>query len=257
MRTVALILAIAVAVPAAAQEQSQYEIVLAPFDTLSFASGNGVWHADLQVRNEGATAVNLFSAPCHSFGLPVPCVFSVEVPPGHTVSVDAFNWLSDNSHGVLFRVPRDRSADLHFNLRVRNATTGDEQIGTEIRVIREADLKTRRATMINVPLHAHVRPMLRIYSPDWFDFQTYIIRMYAEPAGDLLAERTIQTRVPIVEGGPPWTPVMVDASDLFRGTVAERVRVTVETAGAAPLRFWPLLTVTNSRNNQITTVTPD
>ena len=113
-------------------------------------------------------------------------------------------------------------------------------------------LKTAKATLINVPLVPTGKVDLRIYmfeSP----YARFTVRLFAEPSGDQLAERQYQWIGVTDPPAPAHTPVVVDASSIFRPWIADQVRVVIETDSGS---FWPLLTVTNRRNNQITVISP-
>ena len=247
-----LILAFLLASPLAAQ-QSQYEQILVPFDTMNLETGHGMWRAELWVRNDGTAPVNVWAEECFSFGQPTPCDRRVDVPAGRTMQLDLFGPVSADSPGVVLYVRRERSADVTFNLRVRDLNRGLDDIGTELPVVREAEMKTGKATLINVPLQPNGRVNLRIYVPDAGG--SFVVRMFAEPSGDLLAERTYVRGQPTDPPFPARIPVMLDASGVLRGWIVDRVRIVVERTNSN-LPFYPLLTITNNRNNQITTVTP-
>lgn len=245
-----LILTLLLAVPLAAQE-SKYEQILVPFDTMTMETAGAMWRAELWVRNDGTTPVNVWAEECFQFGHPVSCGRRVDVPAGRTMQLDLFDNTNPHSPGVVLYVQRERSRDLTFDLRVRDIHRGLDDLGTELPVIRYAQLRTGITSLINVPLQPNGRLSLRIYSPAGGVFK---VRMYAEPTGDLLEEETFvlgqATDFPV----PPIVPVMIDASAIFPGWVVDRVRVEVEPVGSSP--YYPLLTITNRRNNHITTVTP-
>ncbi len=237
-----------------AQQIPQYEQILVPFDTMTLESGGARWHAELWVRNDGTSSINLVPEVCYSFGQPGPCARRIDVPAGQTVLLDVFPPSNAEFPGVLFYVPRGRSGDVTFNLRIRDLNRGADAIGTEIPVIREDDLKTGTATLINVPLSQTGRVNLRLYVPD--PAGGFTVRLYGEPGDRLLGQRSYVLGLPTDPPYPLFIPITIDASDIFRGWIADRVRVTVERTIGADRPFWPLLTITNQRNNQITVVSP-
>ncbi|HUP48096.1 MAG TPA: hypothetical protein VNA04_04825, partial [Thermoanaerobaculia bacterium] len=231
--------------------QTQYEQVLVPFDSATLATGGARWFAELWVRNDGPEPVNLFPEKCFFIGLEGPCNRRIDVPAGTTRLIDVQpDSLTDP--GVYLYVPSTRSADVHFSLRVRDLNQGLEQIGTEVPVARGSDVRSGRRTLLNVPLQPHGRVMLRLYTAPQNLGSSFMVRVYAEPSGDLLTQRTFILIGPTDPPVPASAPRTIDASSIFQGWVVDRVRVTIE--GTSP--YWPLLTITNVRNNQITTVTP-
>ena len=240
-------------VPSIATAQTAtYEQILVPFDTMTLPTGGALWRAELWVRNDGASPVNLWAADCSSFGNPVVCPLRIDVPPERTVLVDVREPVNADHPGVLLYVPRQRAGELTFNLRVRDLNQGTQAIGTDIPVVRESEMRRGKTTFINVPLQPNGRVDLRLYVPQ--SGATFDVKVYAEPAGHLLAERTYSHVGVVEETQPPLVPVTINAGSVFRGWIVDRVRVTVERTGTdAP--YWPLLTITNRHNNQITVVT--
>jgi hypothetical protein len=235
-----------------AQQIPQYEQVLVPFDSVSLEVPGARWHADLWVRNDTAQQVNLFPERCSFIGLEAPCTTKILVPAQQTVRLDLLPGFSPQRPGVFLYVRSDLKDDIHFSLRIRDADRGADQIGTEFPIAGPSDLKTAKATLINVPLLPTGKVDLRIYmfeSP----YARFTVRLFAEPSGDQLAERQYQWIGVTDPPAPAHTPVVVDASSIFRPWIADQVRVVIETDSGS---FWPLLTVTNRRNNQITVISP-
>ena len=231
-------------------QQPQYEQILVPFDSVTLQTGGARWHADFWVRNDTAQQVNLFPERCSFIGLDAPCTMKILVPPLQTVRLD----LQEQFSGVFVYVRSDLKDDVHFNLRIRDAERGADQIGTEIPVVRQSEMKTAKATIINVPLLPNGKVDLRIYTDAPGAQASFRVRLLAEPSGHLLAERVYQFLGPTDPPTPPVVPAVVDASSIFRSWIADLVRVEIQSA--VETRFWPLLTITTQRNNQITVVSP-
>ena len=231
--------------------QTGFESILVPFDTMTLDAGGTSWRAELWVRNNGTSVVNIWASECFQFGAPVACSRRLDVAPGKTMLADGFE-PDGQMPGVLLYVDRARRDDVTFNLRVRDVNRPDS-FGTEIPVVREAEMFTGTATLINVPLQPNGRIHLRLYA--YQPSAAFTVRVYAEPRGALLAQAVYATAVPPEGIVPAELPLMVDASPIFRGWIIDRVRVTVEMTSPEGGRFWPLLTITNTRNSQITTVT--
>ncbi|HUP49002.1 MAG TPA: hypothetical protein VNA04_09470 [Thermoanaerobaculia bacterium] len=245
-----LLLTLLAAITPGARAQTQYEQVLVPFDSATLATGGARWFAELWVRNDGPEPVNLFPGECFFIGLETPCTRRIDVPAGRTVLLDLQEDRADRP-GVFLYVPRDRLDDVHFSLRVRDLSRGGDQIGTEIPVVRQSEIRNGVRTLLNVPLQLNGRLTLRLYTPEAPGAQ-FIVRVFAEPTGDLIAQRTFQHGGATDPPSPAVAPLTIDASSIFQGWVADRVRVTIESTRP----YWPLLTITNVRNKQITTVTP-
>ena len=243
-----LVLALLLLPSLAFAQQPQYEQILVPFDSVTLQTGGARWHADFWVRNDTTQQVNLFPERCFFIGLEAPCTTKILVPAQQTVRLD----LQQQFSGVFVYVRSDLRDHIHFSLRIRDVEQGTEQIGTEIPVVRQSEMKTTKATIINVPLLPNGKVDLRIYTDS--PGASFRVRLLAEPSGHLLAERVYQFGGPTDPPIPTVVPVVVDASSVFRPWIADQVRVEIENGLAS--RFWPLLTVTNQRNNQITVVSP-
>ena len=252
LRTLSFVLLSFLAIAPITDAQTRFEPILVPFDSMTLAAGGTMWRAELWVRNSGNSVVNIWASECFHFGEPVACSRRLDVPPGRTILADGFE-PDGQMPGVLLYVDRDRRDDVTFNLRVRDVNRPDS-FGTEIPVVREAEMLTGTTTLINVPLQPNGRIHLRLYA--YQPSAAFTVRMYAEPDGGLLAQAVYATAVPPEGIEPAELPLMVDASSIFRGWIIDRVRVTVEMTSPQGGKFWPLLTITNTRNSQITTVTP-
>lgn len=246
MRTPIAVLVALLSVPLFAQS-TEFEQVLAPFDTMSFGGLLGSqWAAELWVRNDSAVAVNLFPTTCGGFGGPHPCTTRIDVPARTTMRLDVANTSADHP-GVFLYVPRDRVNDVHFNLRIR----GGLNVGTEIPIVRERDWKTGKATLLNVPLQFGTRVHLRVYTT-FPAGGIQKVRVYGDPGNILLVEREFHGPMPTDPPVPPLFAPMFDLSAALSGFVADRVRVEIEN----PTPFWPLLTITDNRTQHVTVVSP-
>ncbi|HET7704560.1 MAG TPA: hypothetical protein VFM36_00595 [Thermoanaerobaculia bacterium] len=235
--------------PSLAFAQQQYDPMLVPFDSATVETPGARWHADLWVRNGTDHDVNLFPERCHSIVGEIPCTTKIIVPARRTIRLDVIEQFA----GIYLYVPSHLKNDIHFSLRIRDLNRGADQIGTEIPVVSlRSQMKKGKVTIINVPLLPNGKVDLRIYTD--LPVGLYAVRLFAEPSGQLLSERVYHqsgSTDPVI---PPLVPLMVDASSIFRGWVADQVRVEIESATSD--LFWPLLTITNQRNNQITVVSP-
>jgi hypothetical protein len=247
MRTTIAVLVAFLTVPLFAQS-TEFEQVLAPFDTMSFGGLLGSqWAAELWVRNDSAQPVNLFPERCVHIGGEFPCTRRIDVPARTTMRLDTA-YTTAGSPGVFLYVPRARVNDVHFNLRIR----GGANVGTEIPVVREREWRTGKANLLNVPLQFGSRLNLRVYTLD-APGGNFTVRMYGDPGDVLLSERKFAIPMPALESFPPVFAFVNDLSSALRGLVADRVRVEIEVDGGRNL--WPLLTITDNATQHVTVVT--
>lgn len=250
MRPLALIFLLASS--ALAADNVTYEQVLVPFDTLTAPGVGTVWSAELRARNDGDTPVNLFPETCHWLGFGYPCTLRIDVPAHTTVLLDVLDdRYASVPYGVFVYVPMTRIDDVSFSLRIRASSS---RIGTEIPVVHSRDYRTGRTTLLDVPLGDDSRAALRLYFPDFRPYGA-TIRVYREPAGELILQQSFFSGVPTDPPSPMGAPLMLDVSSTLSDASLQkpgRVRVTIE----APVRYWPLLTVTDNATQQVTAITP-
>jgi len=254
--------------PATAQSRSVgaygqvpgFEQVLVPFDTATIPGQFGTrWSAELWVRNDAERPVNLFPERCSFIGLEGPCPKRIDVPGNTTTLLDvlAFTY-GDRAPGVLLYIPQDRIGDIYFNLRIRDLSKQLESAGTEVPIVREAELRTGRTTLLNVPLKAGSRANLRVYSPDLFGAR-FVVRVYRQSTDELLVDRAFSEGFPTDPPFPPLVPATFDFSAAlhdagFAG--GGGVRVVIEPIRPGGTRFWPLLGITDNVTQEVTFITP-
>lgn len=236
-----------------------YEQVLVPFDTMQLPGQHGsVWFAELFVRNDSNEPVNLFPEHCFWIGSEVPCGHRIDVPAETSMLVDTLDHDSASRPGVLLYVPEGNVGDIHFNLRVGDASRQSENAGTEIPIVRERNLLSGTATMLNVPISEGFRVRLRVYVVDEAG-AAFVVRVFREGTNELLASYGSSMHFPTDPPFPPRTPATFDLTPALaeiRPADASRVRITIERTWPQGLPFWPLLSVTNDITQQITVITP-
>lgn len=236
-----------------------FEQVLVPFDTATIPGQFGTrWSAELWVRNDAEQPVNLFPERCSFIGREGPCRRRIDVPGNTTALLDVMEMTSDRWPGVLLYIPQDRIGDVYFNLRIRDLSKQLESAGTEVPIVREAELRTGRTALLNVTLEAGFRANLRVYSPDLFGAQ-FVVRVYRQSTDELLVDRAFSEMLPTDAPFPPLVPATFDLSAaLDEAALAggDRVRVSIERTWPAGARFWPLLGITNNLTQEVRFVTP-
>ncbi|MEK6375927.1 MAG: hypothetical protein AABO58_24890 [Acidobacteriota bacterium] len=232
---------------------ADFEQVLVPFDTMTVPGVGTVWSAELHVRNDGDTPVNLFPDKCVYIGLVFPCAVLIDVPARATVLLDLFDDRFANvPNGLFVYVPTTRIDDVSFSLRIRASSS---PIGTEIPVVRLRNYRTGRTTLLDVPLGTDSRAALRVYSADP-QMHTFIVRVFREPGGELILQESFFFSHPTDPTYPTAGPLMFDVSSALSNASLQkpgRVRVTIE---APDQRYWPLLTMTDNAMHHVTAITP-
>jgi hypothetical protein len=158
----------------------------------------------------------------------------------------------------------ERYADvLSFQLRVRDLSRQSETWGTEIPVVRESELLSRRAQLLDVPVRQDFRQLLRIYDPYARPGSKVRVRLYVSETETLLVERDVELQAPTANNStsPLQLPVRPGYAQLMLGDILpdqagpDTIRVEIEPLTAG-LRFWAFVTVTHNATQHVTVVTP-
>ena len=163
--------------------------------------------------------------------------------------------------GILLFVSRDSADDAVFNLRVGDTNRRQVSSGVSIPIVRERDLKSSSAQLLNIVVHPDMRLRLRVYDPFKTGAARFRVRVFESELEDTLRSETdielIEPASQVFHSWPyPLQPdsaeLDVDVSDYADGAIL-RVEVVPLTAG---VRFWAFATVTNNLTNEVTIVTP-
>lgn len=261
----ALILAAFSAVPVSATTPPRYVRVLVPLTVADLPGANGsLWTTELWAVNASDQPMELPSLPCIA-GASTLCADAPSVPANRTVKVAP----RENAAfpGVLILVPSELSASANFTLHIRDLSRQSESWGTEIPVVRERDFfaASTRVSVANIPFGADYRQTLRIYALDDHGTGTlFRVSVYAiDPAEDRLLQQ-IEIKLDPPSVPPPnriGTPLaQVTITDLFTVDTgaADRVRVTIEPiySSSSPWAYWAFVSITNNKNQQVTTAVP-
>jgi hypothetical protein len=157
--------------------------------------------------------------------------------------------------GFLF-VDRPRLADLAFSLRAQDLSRQELTWGTELPIIREADLFEDRLMLIDVPDADRFRQTLRIYDWDGQGHGVVAVRVFDQAGGALLYDTEVHlpiAHIGIPEPGQTQLALWTEHFAALRPADALRIEIEPVTPG---LRFWAFITITHNETQHITTITP-
>lgn len=259
------LLALFMAGPLAAQTPT-YEKVLLPVvadEPLPGAFGSS-WTTDIWILNTGPGLLGVDGIAWTCF-LP-----ECSSPPALTPGVTFRPRILAASEGLqgTFVHPVAGFADwLSFGLRFRDTSRQSQTWGTELPAVRERSFRSDKVSLIDIPLTAGFRQVLRIYELDARERQASVrVRMYRiapenrEPNGTpdpLLGESTIglQFPSPRIPDAHPGYAAVSDLSTIAPLGNAERVRLEIEPVTPG-LRLWAFVTVVNNETQHATVITP-
>jgi hypothetical protein len=221
-----------------------------------------VWNTTLSIQNPSSSEFHIeWCSPDPGEGCQAILRASARLASGETQ--DGLPPPEVGVHGrVLYITPLSQPAGdprvLEFHLRVFDSSRSDLNSGTEIPVVRQRDFRRTTAHLLNVPIHAKFRLLLRVYEMDLPQAE-FAIRVYDHDFGTFVSERRMTIRVPRPESTFRFMPAYGDIGDLadvprpLGFPVRLRIEVEPLTPGSA---FWTFVSVTNNDTQQITLVTP-
>jgi hypothetical protein len=249
-----------VTAPVAPDGQVQERLLL-PVATEPLPGANGSrWETDLWVvlKTNTARFGPLVNRNCRQPGCgppasPLPFAFDAVQP-------DIYRTRAGELPGVLLFTPPEDLDGLVFSLRVADTSRRSLSAGVNIPVIRERDLLTGSAHLLNVTAGPDVRVRLRIYDPFLTGDALFQVRVFDAGVEDrLLEEREVTLLRPVYEPFSNWPyPLQPDSAELdidVSGLAGKVLRIDVVPHNPA-LRFWTFATITNQVTSEVTIVTP-
>jgi len=216
-----------------------------------------LWGTELLIRNNSAEQIPLIPPICNP---PTParfCNTPTILSPRGALHVVGFYGVS--SGPLMLNVPRGTGEQVLASLRVINLSRAAEQYGTSIPIVREKDLKTGIAQILDVPSCDGLRSSLRIFDFDSREASAFEVRAYDLETDELVSAVTLQTAgvplgrpdgVEIVEPGY----VNLSVADLVANAPNRKLRIEVE--GRDGVRFWTFVSVTANQTQFATVLLP-
>jgi hypothetical protein len=248
----------------AASAEDNWEKVLLPvYLDAPLAGSNGTrWDTDFWLRNNGGQPVQLAPWPCETEVCPAVVPFTTTVPAGTTRHdlPPFFRAPNANPSRVLF-VSKPGAKDVSMQLRVADASRAALNGGTELPVVRDGELLTGIAELLNVPYDpAHFRLSLRIYDLAYSQSKFRVTLYVNEDGGPTSGLHSIELTAATDQTGDFRSQAAYveynfgDLESLNRAFPnGLRVEIAPQTPGS---RYYPLISVTNNETQLITLVTP-
>jgi hypothetical protein len=210
-----------------------------------------LWTSELWVHNEASTD-RTFDADEFCVALCPP----KSLASGETRQVP-FSPQPPGDPGLIAYVA-GADGDVTFNLRVQDLSRQAETWGTEIPAVREGDFLSGTKSLLNIPVDARFRQMLRIYTVDAGEAR-FRVRAFALFTDETLGTVDIALRSPSAGAQFPYKPSYSQVGDLVvlfprtLGLVTVGLQLIPLTAD---VRYWAFISVTNNETQHVTTVTP-
>jgi len=230
--------------PAAPPSSKVFEKVLVPVIFNGPGALGSNWVTELSLRND-----NLYSVePWRPIG------GSSVIVPSKPVIFGSGNAPA----GLFFVVPRQAALSLAFHAAVRDTSRADAEWATEMPVVREGQFSASGVDLLDIPVDARFRTMVRIYSPinpvPAYASIVHVI-VYSLENGTILRDLYPSLLDPTVCSDTVSCaehPSFSAVADVTSGLPAGRVGVQIQ--GNVPL--WAFATVTNNETQHVTVVSP-
>lgn len=212
------------------------------------------WITELTVYNGSDEEVSYVPPSCAPFIPGRFCILPQSLSPKRTVKLNHFRRQLPGP-GVILNILSGPADALEFNLRVADISRSQENLGTEIPVVRARDALTGVTNLLAVPTREEFRALLRIYDFDGRPEALFRVRVFDDAAGSLVAETEVATHGystfphPDVISSPGYAEMRIPETP---GGEA-RIEISPLTPGA---RFWAFASVTSNVTQMVTLVTP-
>lgn len=229
-----------------------FERILFPVLFNAPGANGSLWRTEAVISNPKRWFLETYNDITPSV-LPFVCVdypCGERLAPASKLRFDGGNY----PRGVALITPRREADTLAFALRVRDVSRVAETYGTEIPVVREADMyKDVAITLLDVPVDPRYRVRVRIYAFDANDGATGTINGHDALKRVVTVQPFALTRSceGVVEcAAVPWSAEL----DLIPGAQGERRNLYVHVP--AGTTAWAFATVTNNKTQEVTIVRP-
>jgi hypothetical protein len=258
----------------ASAQTADFERILVPIAIKGEINGalGSRWISRLAITNTAAARVAIFGYDPYPGGCVIAlCPPVPTTPPGITF----FPSVSPGTvtQGAILKVERAFAPAVRFDLRVQDVSRQAQTWGTEIPVVREANLFAGPLQLLDVPLTPAFRSALRLYDVDARPGAQVRLRFYAvdptvqspvaivgPPAQHdrLLGERVVTFQTEQRGGDAAFDLGYAEFTNLaalpeLQGAELVRIEVTPITDS---LRFWAFAGTTNNDTQHVTLITP-
>ena len=254
MRTRVIVSTLALLLFAAHRAHCQEILIPLTIDGSVSGGYDSEWITDLTVYNGSEEEVIYVPPSCEPF-LPARfCIAPQSLPPKRSVKRDHLRKELPGP-GVILNILSGPADALEFNLRVSDVSRSQENLGTEIPVVRARDARIGVTNLLAVPTREEFRALLRIYDFDGRPETLFRVRIFDATAENLVAETELVTHGyssyphPDVISSPGYAEMPIPATPGGQG----RIEITPMTRGS---RFWAFASVTNNITQMVTLVTP-
>lgn len=262
MRTATVLFVLFLSAPLHSQNLEKILLPVAIKTEVAGAFGSS-WRTPFTIVNHGSENLVVY-------GLKVPCPVGPpcvppEVVPNATLSPDIelpdFP-LPGECYCTFLRVAPNRMDDLAAELRIQDVSRQSQTWGTELPIVRERDARLSKTELLDIPVGADFRTLVRFYDFDPGQGHQIRVRVFQtdpsprsffnQPPDPFLEEQVV-TLLPSHAGAALPGYAQFYLSSLSHPTTTGRLRLELEPVSAG-LRFWAFASVTNNETQHVTTI---
>lgn len=223
-----------------------------------------LWSTDLWLTNDGDVPVGIAGGFDTGCNFPV-CEIDPRVQPRSTFRPRLYP-REDGLQGTFFSAEAGLASQLSASLRFRDLSRQSATWGTTVPVVHESEFRTGRFSLIDIPLTAGFRSVLRVYElNDTGRPASVLVRIYELDPSDNLPrsppDRLIQADVVSLRfhpsgRGSAWPGILaVNLTGFVTRTDVDRIRLEIEPVTDG-LRLWGFVTVVNNETQHATVIAP-
>lgn len=240
--------------PKAAPDPAVYERMLVPVVLNADGAFGSSWETRASIYNRSFADIEWLPEVSRPLCVGPTCV--TKLPARTSMPLEAFG---EHPEGLVLFVPRSATPLVRFSSIVQTPRDRS-QYGTEVRVIREQELRTVPFMIPDVPFDPRYRVQLRVYGVDGATMPMYVGVTVGE---DYWAQHPIEMKAPCTveelpcnSNSPAYGTIDLGTAFpwLFDGS-ANPIYVYPATS-LVPLRYWAFVSITDNETQHVTIITP-
>jgi hypothetical protein len=217
------------------------------------------WVSELTILNTGESIAHI-----DNFGptSPVQPSLPEPIPPGVAIPGDGIRELQGNGiPAAVLIISSEFQDQFAFQLRVRDVSRAADRWGTWLPVVSQSAFAAGQMHLLNVPLDARYRLMLRVYSLDANDGQEVRLRVFGmqddvQPPYTIQPDEFISETMLRLQSGTASQPAYAELANVATPDgVHSHVRFVVEPVGS--FHIWALVSITNNTTQEVAIVVPN
>lgn len=247
-----------------AQPPDEYTRFLVPVYVPDTPGAYGsLWRVRTWLRYSGSELMRMVPTP---FCYAIECTLRGPVLPGRP-SVPFQRLAGFPEPAILVHIQTPHASEVTFESRLQDISRSTDGAGTEVPVVREDQIRNAPVYLLNVPIDARFRSMVRVFALPEIPDPEVEIRYFKQPDDSgtnldtniylLRVDRVrLRTRPSTFEWNLYPSLAEVPNVETF-SELADQSRIWLEIVPLTTgLRIWALMSITNNDTQQVTIISP-